>query len=66
MRNAEPSPQKVADQATATPEIEVTPEMIEAGACIVACYSGREDDPADTAVEVFKAMIAAIPHGKVG
>lgn len=44
MRNAEPSPQKVVDQATAAPEIEVTPEMMEAGLSIL-WESGAVEKP---------------------
>jgi hypothetical protein len=43
-------------KADNTPKIDITPEMIEAGALIIACYSGREDDPSETAIEVFRAM----------
>lgn len=33
--------------------------MIEAGASVIACYSGRQDDPAEAAIEVFRAMMEA-------
>jgi hypothetical protein len=39
--------------------VEITNAMIEAGAEILAGYSPREDDPGETAREVFAAMAAA-------
>lgn len=46
-----------AGSAPATDEIEITPEMIEAGAAEVACYSPEETTAAEVAAEVFRAML---------
>lgn len=40
------------------PEIEITPEMIEAGAALLAGFSPLEDDPTEMACDVFEAMWA--------
>lgn len=40
-------------------KIEITPEMIESGAAEVRFFDRENDDPAETAASVFKAMIAA-------
>ena len=39
-------------------EIEITPEMIEAGAAEVACYSPEEMTTGMTAVAVFESMMS--------
>lgn len=44
---------------SAESEIEITPEMIEAGAREVRAYDPAYDDPADVAERVFEAMMAA-------
>jgi|GEM_PF-3414277 len=48
-------------------EIEVTPEMIEAGSCELAHYSPREDDPHTAVVMIYRAMERArLGLGDVG
>lgn len=42
-------------------EIEITPEMIEAGAAEVAAYSPETGTAQDAALAVFQAMLAARP-----
>lgn len=47
--------------------VEVTPEMIEAGAEVLGYFDRGQHDRADTAKEVFAAMWAArraIPHSR--
>ena len=41
------------------PEIEITPAMIEAGAFEVASYDPEATNAANTAVDVFRAMLLA-------
>ncbi len=41
------------------PEIEVTPEMIEAGAEVFCEYDCRFEGPEHVVVEIFEAMLAA-------
>lgn len=43
-------------------EIEITPEMIEAGAAEVAWYSPEEATTGATAVAVFESMITIYRH----
>lgn len=45
--------------AATIPEIEITPEMIEAGASEVAAYSPETTTAEDVAIEVFRAMLKA-------
>src|SRR5262245_23108855 len=41
------------------PQIEVTPEMIEAGALALTCFDWVECDPREAAKDVFIAMLEA-------
>lgn len=42
------------------PEIEITPEMIAAGAAVVRRFDDRFEDEECVAVDVFEAMISAL------
>ena len=46
-------------QADASDQIEITPEMIEAGAGVLGFFDRDQHDRGDTAKEVFAAMMAA-------
>ena len=44
-------------------EIEITPEMIEAGTEAFCGYDSRFEGPEDVVAEIFQAMVVASPMG---
>jgi hypothetical protein len=46
------------NSALADAEIEITPEMIEAGAAVIASYDRRFSCPEGASEEVFRAMLS--------
>ena len=49
-------------EANSTDEIEITPEMIEAGARELARFDRDFDDPRDAAARIYAAMIETRPE----
>lgn len=58
-------PDRAAKEELSPKEIEVTPEMIEAGLLHLARYHRESGETAeDTVIEIFRAMLRASLHGR--